>query len=266
MTHLLTLNSVVQLSNVSSWLTMDDEADEASPLVYTHRDGSPATGRWGGLTVRGIAAGILIGIPLCISNMYFGLQTGFSMSTTIQAALLGFGIFKAFTRYLSYPFTPHENVLIQTIASATASMPIAAGYISVIPSLQYLTTAEERGMLRLSWQRLLIWSLGICCFGPLFAMLLRNHFIVKEKLRFPTGTATASLISVLHDQHTVENQDGINTDPQEALLGPVDQSDGSAEIVGKVNKWKHDANLLIWAFGASAMFVGYSVVLQAVGN
>lgn len=46
---------------------------------------------------------------------------------SLQSSLLGFAIFKPFQNALKYKFGPVENVVLQTTAVATATMPLAAG-------------------------------------------------------------------------------------------------------------------------------------------
>ena len=46
---------------------------------------------------------------------------------SLQASLLGYAIFKPFHDKLRVPFGPVENVVLQTTAVATATMPLAAG-------------------------------------------------------------------------------------------------------------------------------------------
>jgi hypothetical protein len=41
------------------------------------------------LTLRALAAGLLVGSVLCFSNMYFGLQTGWVTMGSLQSAILG---------------------------------------------------------------------------------------------------------------------------------------------------------------------------------
>lgn len=49
---------------------------------------------------------------------------------------------------------------------------------------------------------MVLWSLGVAFFGVFFAVPLRKQTIIREKLRFPSGTATAEMISLLHQQNT----------------------------------------------------------------
>jgi uncharacterized oligopeptide transporter (OPT) family protein len=68
----------------------------------------------------------------------------------------------------------------------------------VIPALEYLTNTQEGGPLRMPLPRLLLWALGISFFGLVFAILLRNKFVVNDKLPFPGAQATAAFIKTLH--------------------------------------------------------------------
>ena len=67
-----------------------------------------------GLTGRALAAGLAIGVLMCLTNMYFGLQTGWITMGSLQSAILGFGIFKALQGFgLGRHFTIAENVIVQ---------------------------------------------------------------------------------------------------------------------------------------------------------
>ncbi|CAO3642557.1 unnamed protein product [Cunninghamella blakesleeana] len=138
---------------------------------------------------------------MCFSNMYFGLQTGWISMMSLQSSLLGFAIFKLFQPYLKKKFTSIENVVLQTVAVAAATMPSAAGFIGVIPALGLLDKSDHPdGPIFLSYSQLVLWSIGVAFFGVFFAVPLRKQTIIREKLRFPSGTATAQMISLLHQQ------------------------------------------------------------------
>ncbi|OAA46257.1 Oligopeptide transporter OPT superfamily [Metarhizium rileyi] len=127
-------------------------------------------------TFRSVVAGLAVGTVICAANVYFGLQTGWVSIMSMPASLMGFGIFKMLRPHLSFPFSPIEN----------------------IPAMNYLLKSEELGPLYLSTAQLIIWSLGLCYFGVLFAVPLRRQVIIRERLKFPSGFSTAVLISVLH--------------------------------------------------------------------
>ena len=166
-----------------------------------------------------------------MTNIYFGLQTGnLSPSHTIslwyrqvlrvtgwvsmmslQSALLGFALFRLLPRILpslvSKPFTPQENVILQTTAVATGTMPLAAGLVGIIPALEMMTPKEDgREGIRLGFWQLVLWCLAVAFFGQVdeypkrsqlitsvfLAAPLRRQVIVKEKLVFPSGSESRS--------------------------------------------------------------------------
>ena len=149
-------------------------------------------------TLRGVLVGLSIGLIITCANMYFGLQTGWVSGMAMPASLLGFGFFKTVARCINSPFTPVENVLVQTVAGSMGTMPLGCGFVGVLPALNYLLTPEENGPLLLSTGKLMVAAVGLCFFGIGFGWLLRKQYIIREKLKFPSGTATALLIGVLH--------------------------------------------------------------------
>ena len=231
-------------------------------------------------TLRGTLVGLGIGVIICFSNMYFGLQTGWVSGMAMPAALIGFGFFKTMARCISYPFTPVENVLVQTVAGAVGTMPLGCGFVGVMPALNYLLKSEENGPLVLSTGKLVVWSVGICLFGVVFAVPLRKEVIIREKLKFPSGTATALMIGVLHG-NTDENgnrkpdsgleifrqrsQDIRRSSSMEGI--PAGRGGGNVQVAptnydgvatsgeeDHRDDWKAKIRLLIIAFGVSAVY------------
>lgn len=64
--------------------------------------------------------------------MYFGLQTGWVSIMSMPASLMGFGIFKLLSPHLRFPFSPVENVLLQSVACGMAIMPLGCGFVGVV--------------------------------------------------------------------------------------------------------------------------------------
>jgi hypothetical protein len=65
---------------------------------------------------------------------------------SLQSSLLGFAIFKVILR--DQTFGPIENVLLQTAAVATATMPLAGGFVGIVPGKQFFTplwSKNEKG-------------------------------------------------------------------------------------------------------------------------
>lgn len=129
---------------------------------------------------------------------------GWVSMMSLQSALLGFAIFKLpglLPRLFpnSRPLTPQENVVLQTTAVATGTMPLAAGLVGIIPALGMMNQEQDgRDPIVLGYTDLVVWCLAVAFFGVFLAVPLRRQVIVKEKLVFPSGTATAQLIALLH--------------------------------------------------------------------
>ena len=182
------------------------------------------------LTLRGGVVGLLIGVIICFSNTYFGLQTGWVSGMAMPASLIGFGVFQAVSKRLTLPFTPVENVFVQTVAGAVGTMPLGCGFVGVIPALEFLLKKREGAPIELGLGRLMLWSVGVCLFGVVFAVPLRKEVIIREKLKFPSGTATALMIGVLHG--TIVHEDngkaaGHAGEESHALLGQEQDEEAS---------------------------------------
>ncbi|KAK8188201.1 oligopeptide transporter-like protein [Phyllosticta capitalensis] len=228
-------------------------------------------------TLRGILVGLGIGVAICFSNMYFGLQTGWVSSMAMPSALLGFAWFKLVARYLSIPFSPVENVLVQSVAGSVGTMTLGCGFVGVIPALQYLLKPEENGPLDISLWKLVCWSVGICFFGVVFAVPLRREVIIREKLKFPSGTAAALMIGVIHGEDgkgAVIRQDAAptaNGDPDErerllAAAPPQDHPENDVNLTGvdEMSNWRAKVRLLIASFVVSAVYTVFSYFVPQV--
>jgi len=226
-------------------------------------------------TARGVLVGLAIGTVICFSNTYFGLQTGWVSGMAMPSALLGFAYFRAVRRLLAFPFGPVENVLVQSVAGAVGTMPLGCGFVGVVPALEFLLTEEEGGPLRVGLWRLVVWAVGICFFGVVFAVPLRRQVIIRERLKFPSGTATALMIGVLHgekgdgevvevikDDEEEENErpDGVTTSGEFQMGEARRVVSNPMSIVDDEEDWKAKVRLLLIAFGFSAFYVGISLL------
>ncbi|KIY03510.1 uncharacterized protein Z520_00201 [Fonsecaea multimorphosa CBS 102226] len=235
--------------------TRSDHACYAVPGVHDSAlDGT-------NFTFRGVAVGTLIGVIITFSNVYFGLQTGWVSGMAMPASLIGFAVFKSISRYLVLPFTPMENVLVQTVAGAVGTMPLGLGFVGVMPAIQFLLKQSEGAPVDLSLWRLFVWGVGLCLFGVVFGVPLRKQVIIRERLKFPSGTATALMISVLHGgskseeakHREIETQ---GTEEREELLRETDR-DNQPEQADERNiqgDWKRQIRLLVVAFLASGAY------------
>lgn len=249
-------------------------------------------------TLRAVALGCMIGTVIVFSNMYFGLQTGWISGMNMPGALLGFAAFRGWEAAfpsdrnklgngswsklrhalrLRMPFSPVENVLVQSVSGSVGTMPLGCGFVGVVIALEKLMRKDTDGVgpIDISLWRLIVWAVGICLFGVVFAVPLRKQVIIKEKLKFPSGTATALMIGVLHGQkgeakivHQDESHghddddDGDNesrVDEAERLIRDENRSSFAGEDdpdLASMADWKGEIRNLGLAVLVSAAYVG----------
>lgn len=269
--------------DVNRPLSSGQVADPSDDMVAPSSRRAPTTSAQS-FTPRSLIVGLVIGALITFSNTYFGLQTGWISTMAMPSALIGFSVFKVLTKYLSFPFTPIENVLIQTVAGAVGTMPLGCGFVGVIPALEFLLKdgedgpkgdggEGEGGPLKLGFWKLVIWSLGVCLFGVVFAVPLRKEVIVREKLRFPSGTASALMLRVLHGagkgektpldaqgrlnglgEETENSRQSQEDEQQGLLLKDTDAEDQTTDT----KDWRSKMRLLIGAFVVSGVYVRLS--------
>ncbi|PWN40327.1 OPT superfamily oligopeptide transporter [Ceraceosorus guamensis] len=150
------------------------------------------------LTIRAIVVGTALGMVIGASNVYLGLKTGFTFSGSLFGGILGFGVIalmaKTLPTYLGGgSFGPKENVCVQS--AATASSGLSSMFVAAVPAmyrLGLLTTPTG------DFGRLITFSAVSAFYGCFFAIPLRKFYILKQKLIFPSPTATAITIRSLH--------------------------------------------------------------------
>ena len=144
------------------------------------------------LTVRAVVAGCLIGGAVATMNIYFGLKTGWSVGGSLIAAILSFSLFAGLTRLFPTmaAFTPLETNIAQTSGSAAGSMTSAAGMLNALPAMGMLGYS-------LTYLEMTVWAAAVATLGIFYAIPLRRQFVLQDKLRFPTGTATAATIMAM---------------------------------------------------------------------
>jgi uncharacterized oligopeptide transporter (OPT) family protein len=86
---------------------------------------------------------------------------------SLQSALVGFLLPRVFASSI----TPKENVVVQTIAVATGTMAVAAGFVGIIPALGLLNVAQDGiAPIHLSWTTSLAWSFAVAYYGFVFTV------------------------------------------------------------------------------------------------
>lgn len=209
---------------------------------------------------------------------------------SLPSSLLAFATFKTIQGYLKYPFSDVENVFVQSLAVAVGTGPLAYGFVGVIPAIEKFLTPEEANTsstIRLSVAQLFVWSMGLAFFGVFFAVMLRKQIIVREKLKFPSGSATATMIAVLHQSEVpTSTTSALNTRPEgQSLLqraqrdsfdsahsnhdpGPVMPSTDDTVQLEHLSQKTYTTNIriLLWSFGVSASYSLLSYFIPIIRN
>lgn len=81
---------------------------------------------------------------------------------SLQSSLIGFLI----SRMLPTPLTPQEVIVVQTTAVATGTMPLAAGFVGILPALGLINEEQDGSPpIHLSWLAGIGWSCAVAFFG-----------------------------------------------------------------------------------------------------
>src|SRR5699024_9947287 len=138
------------------------------------------------------------------------LKTGITPSMNILGGVLGFALTKLMLKFriFGYTFTPQENAVIQTInvAMYTVASPAfgyANGYLAMSKEAFEAAGMQDAGdssiyTVDLSYWLSIVCALSLFSFGCFLAYPVRNYYILKKQLLFPSGTATAWVINALH--------------------------------------------------------------------
>ncbi len=133
------------------------------------------------ITARGIGLGVVQGVVMTMAFTYAGLKLGFTIGGSSVAAIMGFVILRGMLRN----GTIVENNINQTVASGinTAS----SGIIFTLPALLLLGLNFD------PWT-MCIAAVAGSFMGIVVIIPLRKQMVELDRLRFPTGTAVATLL------------------------------------------------------------------------
>lgn len=150
-------------------------------------------------TIRALLVGTGLGLIVAASNVYLGLKTGFTFGASLFGAILGFAIIKFMSRVLPPSFGggffgPKENCTVQT--SATAAGSLTGMFVAAVPAMYQLELLSVNPVD--DFGRLLSFCAVSAYYGLFFAIPLRKFYILKQKLIFPSATATGFTIRSLH--------------------------------------------------------------------
>ncbi|KAG2648039.1 hypothetical protein PVAP13_1NG010800 [Panicum virgatum] len=179
-------------------------------------EGEPVRAWTEQITVRSVVASILLGTILSSVGMNLVFMTGVVPSLNIPAAMLSLFLLKIWTHILwrfdvfHEPFTRQENTIIQTCVVACASMVSSGGFGSFLLSMSPREAMEIKAgkddinISAPSLGKLIVFYLLISFVG-LFAIIpMRKTMIIRHRLTYATGTATAHLINSFHTPQGVQ--------------------------------------------------------------
>jgi uncharacterized oligopeptide transporter (OPT) family protein len=149
------------------------------------------------LTVRSALTGMVLGGVLSLTNLYIGIQTGWTLGVGITSVILSFAAFKILARLgLGHEMTILENNAMQSIATA-------AGYMTapLVTSLSAYMIITDRVI---PMTQIMIWMISLSLLGVLFAFPLKRRFINDEQYAFPEGRACGIVLDALHSEDAAQ--------------------------------------------------------------
>jgi uncharacterized oligopeptide transporter (OPT) family protein len=147
------------------------------------------------LTVRAVVMGMVLAFFLAITNVYVSLKAGWTLGVGLTACVLSFTVWTGLLRVglVRTPMTILENNCMQSAASAGGyGTAVAVG--TAVPAMLMMTGRN------LPWWTVASWILLCAGLGVFMAVPMKRNMINHEKLRFPSGTAAATLLQSLHTE------------------------------------------------------------------
>ncbi|CAL4940858.1 unnamed protein product [Urochloa decumbens] len=164
------------------------------------------------ITVRSIAASLVLGTVVSVVAMKLNLTSGFLPSLGIPAGLFGFFAARAWIRVndaFGVPhlhFTRQENTVIQTCVVACSGIAYSGGFGTYILGMSGKwgnghVGGDEKNTEEPNIGRLVAFLFLINFAGLFMIVPLRKVMIIRHRLTYPSGTATAHLINSFHTPH-----------------------------------------------------------------
>ena len=205
------------------------------------------------ITVKAIFLSIILSIVLSAAMAYLGLYAGMTVSASIPAAIVSMGILRLFRNSNIL-----ENNIVQTAASAGESL--AAGVIFTIPALVIIGYWDSID----AWELTKIAMMG-GILGVLFTVPLRRALILKAKLKFPEGVATAKVLETGHESDPDKSANSLKIIGISALIGGIAKLGTKfgfniwSEVIGGATTIKNTIFGMGSSLSPSLISVGYIV-------
>lgn len=203
------------------------------------------------LTLRGFIIASILTIIFTAANIYFGLRSGLTFTTSIPAAIISMSLLHFFKKA-----NVLENCTIQTFASAAGTLTVI---VCVLPSMIMIGYWVSFSY----WQTLFICLIG-GAIGVLFTVPLRRGLIVESDLPYPEGVAAAKILEIGNQVKNEENnliQDNAKAIWHGAILSAlISLFSAGFGIMAQSFKWFFKAGGMIFGFSCD-----YSLSLLGAG-
>ncbi len=146
-------------------------------------------GRPAEITARGLILGALITCVFAAANVFMGLRTGVTFSSSIPAAVISMGCLRVLGGGGIL-----ENNMVQTQASAAGTL---CNVLLVLPGLAIVGAWHGFPF----WQTMLVCLLG-GWLGVMYSIPLRRTLVIESKLPYPEGVAAAEVLWAGHPDHS----------------------------------------------------------------
>lgn len=184
------------------------------------------------MTLRVVVMGFVLGGLLSITNLYIGAKTGWSLGVAITAVILGFVFFQTLQRLgLGRNYHVLESNILQSIACSAGYMN--GPLIASMAAYMIITNTV------IPWWQMIMWLIGLCVLGVLFAFPLKRRFINEEQLPFPEGRACGVVMDTLHSQTQDSTTAGKALLPAKLLV-----IFGIIAGLGRFGQWHYLARLM----------------------
>jgi uncharacterized oligopeptide transporter (OPT) family protein len=149
------------------------------------------------LTLRSALTGMLLGSVLSLTNLYIGIQTGWTLGVGITSVIMAFAAFKVIGRLgIGSEISILENNAMQSIATSAGYM--TAPLVTSLAAYMIIT-----GKL-IPMSITIVWMISLSLLGVLFAFPLKRRFINDEQYPFPEGRACGIVLDALHGEDARE--------------------------------------------------------------
>jgi OPT family oligopeptide transporter len=151
-------------------------------------------------TLRAVLTGTVLGFFLSLTNIYIGLKTGWFLGVALTACILSYAISTLFAGLGIWktPMTILENACMASTASS-AGYATGNTLVSAFAALLMLSASEANpGGKHLPVMAVAPWVFFLGCLGVSIAVPLKRSMVNQERLKFPSGMASAVTLQGLY--------------------------------------------------------------------